>query len=201
MNELKRIAVYCGSNFGEIPDYYHQAQNLGKAMAQQQIELVYGGGKIGLMGAIAESILSNNGTAIGVMPTFLAEKEIAHTGLTELIETPDMVTRKAKMIEMADGFIAMAGGVGTYEELFEVFSMLQLQRHHKPIGLLNVKGFFDPLIAMLKNTAEQGFMPMANLELLCVSDDGERLLEKMRAFEFVDTPKWTKPKWAEALNI
>ncbi|ETD67273.1 lysine decarboxylase [Pelistega indica] len=200
MNNLKNITVYCGSNFGEIPDYYEEAKRLGELMAKEAIQLVYGGGKIGLMGALANSVLQHNGTAIGIMPTFLKNKEMAHTGLTELIETPTMSIRKDKMMEMADGFIAMAGGIGTYEELFEVFSALQLKQHTKPVGLLNVKGFFDPLLTMLESTAKQGFMPLANMNLLCVADNAGELIEKMRNFQFVDVPKWVTPKWVEEMR-
>lgn len=197
--KLNNITVYCGSNFGEIPDYYHHAQILGERLAHHNIRLIYGGGNVGLMGTLADSTLSHGGEVIGVIPTFLKQKEVAHLGLTELIETPDMVTRKTKLIELADGFIAMAGGLGTYEELFEVLSITQLNLIRKPIGLLNVAHFFDPLLDMLAKTAKSGFMPKENLQLLCIADNSEELLHKMANFKFIDTPKWVRPAWLDEI--
>lgn len=197
--KLNNITVYCGSNFGEIPDYYHHAQILGERLAHHNIRLIYGGGNVGLMGTLADSTLSHGGEVIGVIPTFLKQKEVAHLGLTELIETPDMVTRKTKLIELADGFIAMAGGLGTYEELFEVLSITQLNLIRKPIGLLNVAHFFDPLLDMLAKTAKSGFMPKENLQLLCIADNSEELLHKMANFKFIDAPKWVRPAWLDEI--
>lgn len=197
---INNITVYCGSNVGSIPDYYHHAQKLGKLLAINHIHLIYGGGNIGLMGTIADSVLAHGGQVTGVIPTFLKEKEVAHLGLTNLIETTDMTIRKAKLIELADAFIVMAGGLGTYEELFEVLSMNQLKLIAKPIGLLNIAGFFDPLLAMLAQTAERGFMPKENLNLVVVSDDCEELLEKIKNFEYKDAPKWVKPLWLDELD-
>ncbi|STY94020.1 TIGR00730 family Rossman fold protein [Moraxella bovis] len=196
--KLNNITVYCGSNFGEIPDYYHHAQILGERLAHHNIRLIYGGGNVGLMGTLADSTLSHGGEVIGVT-TFLKQKEVAHLGLTELIETPDMVTRKTKLIELADGFIAMAGGLGTYEELFEVPSITQLNLICKPIGLLNVAHFFDPLLDMLAKTAKSGFMPKENLQLLCIADNSEELLHKMANFKFIDAPKWVRPAWLDEI--
>lgn len=197
--KLNNITVYCGSNFGEIPDYYHHAKILGKRLAHHNIRLIYGGGNVGLMGTLADSTLSHGGEVIGVIPTFLKQKEVAHLGLTELIETPDMVTRKTKLIELADGFIAMAGGLGTYEELFEVLSITQLNLICKPIGLLNVAHFFDPLLDMLAKTAKSGFMPKENLQLLCIANNSEELLHKMVNFQFIDAPKWVRPAWLDEI--
>lgn len=199
INPLKNITVYCGSNYGSIPDYYHHAKILGQTLALQDRRLIYGGGAIGMMGTIADSVLAHGGEVVGVIPTFLRQQEKAHEGLTELIETPDMPTRKAKLIELADGFIAMAGGLGTYEELFEVLSMSQLKLTKNPIGLLNVAGFFDPMLDMLVKTAESGFMPKENLQLLCVAQDSEELLQKMHNFQYVDAVKWTRPAWLDEL--
>lgn len=194
---LNNITVYCGSNFGNIPNYYHHAQILGERLVHHDIRLIYGGGNVGLMGTLADSVLAHGGEVIGVIPTFLKQKEVAHLGLTQLIETPDMVTRKTQLIELADGFIAMAGGLGTYEELFEVLSITQLKLIKKPIGLLNVAHFFDPLLDMLSKTADSGFMPQENLQLLCVADNSEELLYKMKKFKFIDAPKWIKPDWLD----
>lgn len=197
MNEMNRVVVYCGSNFGDVPAYYHAAKSLGQALAARNASLVYGGGKVGLMGAIADSVLAADGEVIGVIPSFLKDKEVAHMGLDELIVTPDMASRKNKMIELGDAFIALAGGLGTYEELFEVVSLAQLRLHAKPIGVLNTNGFFDPLIDLLKHTAQAGFMPPANVDLICVSDDVDELLDHMANYQFVETQKWVKPDWMD----
>ncbi|MDO4894191.1 TIGR00730 family Rossman fold protein [Moraxella sp.] len=201
MNKLDYIAVYCGSNFGTTPAYHQATQTLGEMMAKRGYTLVYGGGKVGLMGTIADAVIAHGGRTIGVIPKFLLEKEVAHLGLDELITTPDMSTRKTKMIELADAFIALPGGIGTYEELFEVISLAQLRQHAKPIGVLNVAGFFDPLIQMLTQTAEVGFMPKQNVGLVCVDDDVERLFEKMQHYQFIETQKWVKPDWLDELNV
>lgn len=194
---MNKVVVYCGSNFGDVPDYYHAAKSLGQAFAARNTTLIYGGGKVGLMGAIADSILAAGGQAIGVIPSFLKDKEVAHLGLSELIVTSDMATRKNKMIELGDAFIALAGGIGTYEELFEVVSLAQLRQHAKPIGVLNTNGFFNPLITMLKHTAQAGFIPPANVDLLCVSDDIDDLLDQMTKYHFVESQKWVKPDWMD----
>ncbi len=201
MNTLKNITIYCGSNFGTTPDYYEAAKQMGKTLADQGLHLIYGGGKVGLMGTIADATLANGGTVTGVIPTFLKQKEVAHLGLTELIETPDMATRKYKMIELADGFIAMAGGIGTLEELYEVLSLLQLRQHAKPIGILNTKGFFTPFLETLQRCADEGFMPQSNMALICVSDDPVELLKQMENFEFKDAPKWVRPSWLGEQDI
>ncbi|MCF7521094.1 TIGR00730 family Rossman fold protein [Neisseria sp. ZJ106] len=195
---LNHIAVYCGSNLGNSKTYYQSAQAAGAAIARQGSTLVYGGGKIGLMGTVADAALAEGGRVIGVIPTFLLEKEMAHPGLSELIETPDMPSRKSKMIDLADGFIALPGGIGTYEELFEVLSLAQLRRHAKPIGLLNTDGFFDPLIALMQHTADTGFMPQANMKLLCVSDCPQTLLAQMADYRFTESQKWMEPAWKTA---
>ncbi|MFA9485311.1 MULTISPECIES: TIGR00730 family Rossman fold protein [unclassified Moraxella] len=201
MNSLKSIAVYCGSNFGNTPKYYEAAKLMGKTLADNDIQLVYGGGNVGLMGTIADSVLESGGMATGVIPTFLKQKEVAHLGLTTLIETADMATRKCKMIELADGFIAMAGGIGTLEELYEVLSLLQLKQHAKPVGILNTNGFFDPLLNTLQKCADEGFMPQQSMALLCVSDDPIELLNKMAKFKFYDSPKWVQPSWLDKKAI
>ena len=195
---MKNIVVYCGSNLGNTPAYYEAAREMGQAIVKHCGCLVYGGGKIGLMGTVADAAMEAGGEVIGVIPTFLREKEVAHTGLTRLIETPDMTTRKNKMIELADGFVAMPGGLGTYEELFEVLSQAQLRLHAKPIGILNTGGFFDALMAMMQQTVEAGFMPQANMNLLCVADNAEEVLQKMAAYHFVDAQKWVTPSWKQA---
>lgn len=197
--QLKNIAVYCGSNLGLTPDYYYAAQAVGKLLATRGHRIIYGGGSVGLMGTLADSALAHGGEVIGVVPHFLAEKEIAHTELTTLIKTDTMAERKAKMIELADGYIAMAGGLGTYEELFEVLSNAQLELDQAPIGLLNTNGFYDPVLAMLEHTADCGFMPKENRQLVCVSDDPADLLAQMHAYTPLNAMKWQTPDWYKAL--
>ena len=192
---MDNIVVYCGSNLGATPEYAEVARELGSIMAGRGRRLVYGGGRIGLMGTLADAVLQGGGEVIGVIPTFLREKEVAHQGLTELIETADMPARKNKMIELGDAFIALADGIGTFEELFEVLSLAQLKQHRKPIGLLNTAGFYDPLLALLEQTAQQGFMPAANLSLLCVAEKPADLLDKLADYRPVDAPKWIQPAW------
>ena len=192
---MNNIVVYCGSNLGATPVYAEAARGLGEAIAKRGSRLVYGGGCIGLMGTVADAVLQAGGEAVGVIPTFLREKEVAHRGLTELIETPDMPSRKNKMIELGDAFIALAGGIGTFEELFEVLSLAQLKQHRKPVGLVNTAGFYDPLLALLQQTATQGFMSAANLSLLCVADTPQELLVKLENYQPHDAPKWIQPAW------
>lgn len=198
MNKLSNIVVYCGSNLGENPAFFAAAQALGRTLAANKHTLVYGGGNIGLMGTVADAVLAHGGKVIGVIPTFLKQKEVAHLGLTELIETTDMTSRKNTMIALASGFIALPGGLGTYEELFEVLSQAQLRLHPHPVGVLNVAGFFDPLLALLRDTVRHGFMPEANLSLLCVADTAPALLAQMAAWQAQDAVKWVQPAWRQA---
>lgn len=197
---MKNIVVYCGSNLGQNKAYFDAAQQLGKEMAQQGYRLVYGGGNIGLMGTIASSVLDHGGEAIGVIPGFLKNLEGAHQGLSELYETSNMTERKNKMIELADAFIAMPGGLGTYEELFEVLSQAQLKLHPHPVGILNVAGFFDPLIQMLQNTVTAGFMPPENMDLLCKATTPAALLDQLRHWQPRDAVKWVTPQWAQQIR-
>lgn len=199
MKQLNNITVYCGSNLGNIADYYHAAQNMAKTLARRGHRIVYGGGSVGLMGTLADTALAHGAEVIGVVPHFLAEKEIAHDNLTTLIKTNTMSERKLKMIELADGYIAMAGGLGTYEELFEVLSNAQLELDQSPIGLLNTNGFYDPIMALLAHTAEQGFMPKDNLKLVCVSDDPDDLLDQMYAYTPTKAIKWSMPTWYQQI--
>lgn len=192
---MKNIVVYCGSNLGQNKAYFDAAQDLGRQLAQGGYRLVYGGGRIGLMGTVADACLTAGGEVIGVIPTFLKDKEMGHTGLTQMIETTTMSERKAAMIELANGFIALPGGLGTYEELFEVLSAAQLKLHPYPVGILNVAGFFDPLLQMLQNTADQGFMPQQNMDLLCSAATASDLLSAMARWQPSEAVKWIKPDW------
>ncbi|MDO5059956.1 MAG: TIGR00730 family Rossman fold protein, partial [Neisseria sp.] len=190
-------AVYCGSNFGNNRDFYLTAKATGKMLAEKGVELVYGGGKAGLMGAVADAALAAGGRVTGVIPTFLIEKELAHDGLQTLIQTADMPERKSAMINLADGYIALAGGIGTFEELLEVLSLAQLRQFDKPVGLINTAGFYNPLIQLLEDTVAAGFMPSENLDLLCVADTPEALWQKMLEWKPTEAQKWQRPAWLD----
>jgi len=192
MRELKTIAVFCGSSEGNDTIILSQAAKLGETLAKENITLVYGAAKIGIMGKIAEAALQNHGKVIGVIPEFLKLKEVVHLGLYKLITTTNMHQRKIKMHELSDGFIALPGGFGTFEELFEIITWAQLGLHKKPIGLLNSNGFYNDLIQMFEKMTAKGFLKMENLNLLIVDNDINSLLNKMKAFKPKVVPKWLK---------
>lgn len=187
---MNRITVFCGSSFGTEEIYKEQATLLGQTLAKQNIELVYGGANVGLMGAVADGVLNAGGKAIGVLPNFLRSKEIAHLGLTELILVESMHERKTKMNDLCDGVIALPGGFGTLEELFEMLTWGQLGLHKKPIGILNINGFYDSLIELTKVMVEKGLLKPVNQEMLLVSDTIEDLLHQMRNYVPPATGKW-----------
>lgn len=190
MNNLNNICVFCGSSEGNDFAITDAAQTLGEIFAKRNIALVYGGAKIGVMGIIAKSVLKNKGKVIGVIPAFLKKKEVVHLGLTRLITTENMHERKLKMQEESDGFIALPGGMGTLEELFEIITWLQLGLHQKPIGLLNVNGFYNDLIKMLETMVRKGFLSVENYSLLLVDSNPISLIKKMEEFKRPDVPKW-----------
>lgn len=190
---MKRVCVYSGSNLGTRPEYKRLAVQLGDVFIQQNIELVYGGSRIGLMGELANHILERGGSVTGVMPANLFPKELVHTKLSNLIEVNSMHERKQTMADLADGFIALPGGVGTYEELFEVLSWSQLGIHHKPIGLLNAEDFFEPLLSLIQHTILEGFMHNSNVKLLLVASEPAKLLNLMSQY----TPPILHTKWRE----
>lgn len=190
MNHLNNICVFCGSSEGNDQAISDTAARLGKALADNKISLVYGAAKIGVMGILAQATLDNKGHVIGIIPDFLKKKEVVHLGLSELITTDNMHDRKLKMQELSDGFITLPGGFGTLEELFEIITWLQLGLHDKPIGLLNVNGFYDDLLKHFENMVRKGFLSMANFELLLVDDNIENLLLKMKNFKAPHIPKW-----------
>lgn len=190
MNKLEKICVFCGSNEGNDLEVLTVSKALGKALAQREITLIYGAAKIGVMGVLAKSALEHNGRVIGVIPEFLKMKEVVHLGLTELITTENMHQRKLRMHQESDGFIALPGGLGTMEELFEILTWQQLGLHQKPIGLLNINGFYDDLIAMLETMVKRGFLSINHYSLLQVDTDIDQLLEKMYAFKSPRLPKW-----------
>ena|SRR6218665_269661 len=187
---LKRITVFCGSSMGTEPVFEEQAYRLGQKLAELNTGLVYGGAAIGLMGAVANGALSNKGEVIGVLPRFLQTKEIAHHDLTELIIVETMHERKTKMSELCDGVIALPGGFGTMEELFEMLTWAQLGLHRKPIGLLNINGFYDPLIDCIHVMVEKGFLKSINRDMLLVGNSIDELLQKMNDYVAPDVGKW-----------
>ncbi|WP_394777916.1 TIGR00730 family Rossman fold protein [Undibacterium sp.] len=189
---MKSICVYCGSSAGSSIVYTEGAQALAKQFVEHGIELVYGGGKVGLMGVIADEVLRLGGKATGVIPKALMDKEVGHTGLTRLHVVKDMHERKAMMAELSDGFIAMPGGVGTLEELFEVFTWAQLGFHAKPIGLLNIDGFYDSLISFLNHTVQSKFLKAEHMAMLFNEADPAKLVQDFRQHKPVLVDKWIK---------
>lgn len=176
---IKRICVFCGSKHGARPLYTKVAQQLGKAIVSHGIGLVYGGGSIGLMGVIADAVLKEKGNVIGVIPHALSSKEFAHPGLTELRMVSSMHERKAMMAELSDAFIAMPGGFGTFDEFFEILTWAQLGLHTKPIGLLNVGGYFDLLLAFINHVLQERFIQTKHHQLIKTSHDPEELLSEL----------------------
>ncbi|MGP4065803.1 TIGR00730 family Rossman fold protein [Oceanobacillus sp. M65] len=180
---MKSIAVFCGSSDGASDVYIESARRLGKELANRKITLVYGGASVGVMGALADAVLEHGGKVIGVMPTFLEQREISHKRLTELIVVGSMHERKAKMAELADGFIVLPGGPGTLEEFFEIFTWTQLGLHQKPCGLLNINQYFNPLIELFNHMTNEKFLHEKYRSIAIVEDDPKRLLEKFYSYE------------------
>lgn len=197
MKTFRRICVYCGSNRGMSPAFADAAMVLGKELAARRIALVYGGGHVGLMGVIADAVLAAGGEVIGVIPSALQAKELGHTGLTELHIVESMHERKQMMADLSDGFIAMPGGVGTLEELFETFTWLQLGFHHKPVALLNAGGFYTGLVSFVRQLTRDGFLKPEHEACLLVDDKAGALIEKMRTFEPPQLGKWMERMQAE----
>jgi hypothetical protein len=193
MNSFKRICVFCGSSAGYSGTYRAAAVELGRFLTEQGLGLVYGGGRIGLMGVVADAVLAHGGQVIGVIPQPMVSREIWHSGLTELRIVPSMHARKSLMAELADAFIALPGGFGTFEEFCEMITWSQLGIHRKPCGLLNVAGYYDPLLQMFDNAVAEGFLKRENRELVLASPSCQELLEKMQAFEPVMVRKWIEP--------
>jgi uncharacterized protein (TIGR00730 family) len=190
---MRRLCVFCGSSEGNDPAYLQAARALGETLARSGIGLVYGGASVGLMGVLADAALVAGGEVTGVMPRALVEKEIAHGGLSDLRVVGSMHERKALMAELSDGFVALPGGIGTFEELFEVWTWAQLGHHTKPCALLNVRGFYDGLIAFLDKVVERGFMKDAHRSMLIVAQQPMELLERLEAYEPPAVPKWITP--------
>lgn len=184
---MQSIVVYCGSNPGKNPVYAETAYALGAELAKRNIRLIYGGGNMGLMGRVADGAMENGGSATGIIPNFLAKLEVAHKTLTELHFTETMHERKAKMASLTDGVIALPGGYGTFDELFEILTWSQLKIFKGPVGLLNVNGFYDLLLLQLDKMVEEGFLHPVNQKLLVVADNAAELLEKMEKFRAENT--------------
>ena len=190
---MNSLAVYCGSSAGANPIYQQQAGLMGQTLAAAGLTLVYGGGRVGLMGAVADATLAAGGRAIGVIPDFLAEKELAHLGLTELHVVRSMHERKLLMAELADGFVAMPGGFGTLEELFEVLTWGQLGLHQKPVGVLNVAGYYDHLLRALDRMRDDQLLRAENRGQLLEAATPAALLEKLQAYQPLHLEKWLTP--------
>ncbi len=191
---MKAVCVFCGSNPGARPDYVAAAQATGRAIAKAGLTLVYGGASVGCMGALANAALGEGGRVVGVIPQSLIDKEIAHKGLSSNIVTHSMHERKAKMAAMADGFIALPGGAGTMEEMFEIWTWGQLGLHDKPLALLNVAGFFDPLRTFLDHQTDEAFMKPAHRAMLLTGDDPIALLADMATYRPPTVTKWIGPE-------
>ncbi|MFD3448749.1 TIGR00730 family Rossman fold protein [Microbacteriaceae bacterium 4G12] len=194
---MKRICVFAGSNLGERPEFTIHARQLGKEIVQNGFELVYGGSQTGLMGELANEVLALGGNVIGVMPKGLFRGEVVHRGLSQLIEVDSMHERKAKMSELADGYIALPGGYGTFEELFEVICWAQIGIHKKPIGLFNIENYYTPLLAMVKHAAVEGFMNESHQDLIVSDVTASDLLHKMKTY----TPPVMGNKWKQLDNV
>jgi uncharacterized protein (TIGR00730 family) len=177
---MKSIAVYCGASLGAKPRYAEAARELARALVEHNIALVYGGGKVGLMGVIADEVLRLGGEASGVIPRALVEREVGHTGLTRQFVVKDMHERKAMMSDLSDGFIALPGGMGTLEELFEMLTWSQLGIHAKPVGLFNVDGFYDGLVRFVRHLHEEGFVRAQHLDLLMVEPEPDALIRRLQ---------------------
>lgn len=178
---MQSLCVFCGASSGIDPAFRDAAQAFGEALARQEIELVWGGGHVGLMGVVADAVHGAQGRSYGVIPGFMSERELAHPLATKLVVVDSMHTRKAAMAERAEAFVALPGGLGTMDELFEILTWSQLHIHQKPIGLLNIKGFFDPLLTLIRHMVATGFVKQIHLDQIHVADTSEALLASMRA--------------------
>lgn len=188
---MKNIAVYCGSSKGKDTTYSTAVRELGKTLVKNNITMVYGAGSVGLMGEIADEMLDSGGKVIGIIPQFLMDLEVGHNGLTKLEIVKDMHIRKARMIELSDGFIAMPGGFGTLDEIFEALTWSQLELHKKPIAFYNVDGYFDKLLAFMNHMVHEGFLKEAYVKNLIVSSNPSELIQEMRqSATVVNNGKW-----------
>ena len=191
---MRKFSVFCGSSSGNDEIYKIRATELGQTLANENIAVVYGGSNVGLMGAVADGVLSKGGNVIGVIPKFLQGKEIAHKHLTELILVDTMHERKTIMNDLSDGVIVLPGGYGTFEEFFEMLTWAQLGLHKKPVAILNINGFYDPLITMIQSMVKNGFLKEVNQKMLLISDNIEDLLHQMNNYVAPTVSKWIANK-------
>jgi uncharacterized protein (TIGR00730 family) len=189
---MKNICVFCGSSKGNDPVFVEKAVILARQFVRDQITMVYGGGSIGIMGVLADEIRRRNGYVIGVIPRFLYDLEVGHDGVNELIIVDSMHERKQKMAEISDGFLALPGGFGTLEEMSEILTWVQLKLIQKPVGILNIHGFFDPLLELFDRMVETGFLKKTNRDVLIVGKDPEMILQELKS-----APAFTSNKWHE----
>ncbi len=194
MHKIERICVFAGSSPGRRPEYVTAARALGRALADERIGLVYGGAGVGLMGAVADAVLDQGGSVVGVMPRALVEREVAHAGLTELRVVGSMHERKAEMADLADAFVALPGGLGTLEEMFEVLTWAQLGYHTKPCGLLNVAGYYDRMLSMMDHAAEERFLAPEHRAMILAGAEPGPLIERFRAYRAPQVSKWLDRK-------
>jgi uncharacterized protein (TIGR00730 family) len=190
VSEIRRLAVFCGSNPGARPEYIDAARSLGKLLSERGIGIVYGGSNVGLMAALADAMLDERGDIIGVIPRMLVQREVANTALTDLRIVESMHERKALMAELADGFVALPGGIGTLEEFFEIWTWGQLGMHDKPCGLLNVAGYFDPLLEFLDRAVAEKFVRDVHRAMVVVEGDPSELLARFEAYDPPRVVKW-----------
>ena len=191
---MRRVCVFCGSSAGCDPRYAEQAAALARELVSRGMGVVFGGGSVGLMGVLADELLASGGAVTGVIPHGLAARELAHRGVADMRVVPTMHARKALMAELADSFVALPGGMGTLEELFEIVTWSQLGIHRKPIGVLNVAGYYDPLVALLDHAVAGGFVPPQSRGLVIVDEEPARLLDRMAAHEPPPGPAWITPE-------
>jgi uncharacterized protein (TIGR00730 family) len=187
---VRRLCVFCGSSPGRDPRHAEAAAALGRRLAARGIGLVFGGGSVGLMGIVADAALAGGGEVTGVIPRGLAARELAHRGVADMRVVPTMHARKALMAELSDGFVALPGGIGTFEELLEVTTWGQLGIHRKPIGVLNVAGYYDPLVALLEHAVAEGFLPGPSRGLVIFDDAVEGILDRLAAHRLPPAPEW-----------
>jgi len=188
---MARICVFCASTHGVRPEYAEGARALGRALVDGGHSLVYGGGNVGLMGVVADAVMAAGGEVTGVIPHTLMAREIGHTGVTTLHVVDSMHERKAQMADLSDAFVALPGGVGTFEELFEAITWTQLGLHRKPCGILNANGYYDGLIALMDHAIAEGFVRAAHRDILVIDDDVERLLDRIAVHQVPRAVKWT----------
>ena len=190
MSDIRRLAIFCGSNPGARPEYKAVTRSFGNALCERGIEVVYGGSSVGLMAVLADTMLEAGGGITGVIPRMLVDREVANTALSDLRIVESMHERKSLMAELADGFVALPGGIGTLEEFFEIWTWAQLGMHEKPCGLLNVAGYFNPLLSFLDRAVDEGFVRQVHREMVIVESDPEALIDKFSEYDPPRVVKW-----------